>query len=261
MGAEERFRGANIVDAGSLSPYWGEHAVRYFFALPLVDGRRVLDIACGTGYGMSLLNSRARLVVGVDASIEAVTEATEQASGSAGVMLADGLELPFADNSFDVITSFETLEHLGDRKGFVAELRRVLKLDGHLILSTPNANYTKPVNGTPKNPYHIFEYKPEELREELSAHFEIVSFLGQSLSERIRISPFQDAQRSLPKDPATQSMLLGWKVMNKLPLQMREVLSKAIWGTSFYPRESDYEFTEAKATEAPVLVVVAKTKR
>src|SRR6478672_2968532 len=104
MGVSERFQGANVVDAGRLSPYWGEHAARYFYALPFIENKVVLDIACGTGYGVGLLRSNASFVVGVDIDIEAANEATKECGINAAVLLGNGLGLPFADNRFDVIT-------------------------------------------------------------------------------------------------------------------------------------------------------------
>jgi 2-polyprenyl-3-methyl-5-hydroxy-6-metoxy-1,4-benzoquinol methylase len=157
-----------------------------------------------------------------------------------------------------VVTSFETLEHLHDRGGFLSELKRVLKRSGALILSTPNAIYTRPVNGKPHNPFHVFEYKPEELRQELSKYFVIEQFLGQSLDSSIKIPPFYDAQQRLPKDVVTQSRLLAWKVMNKLPLSLREGFSQAVWKKPFYPTQSDYCFSEDATNFAPVLVAVCR---
>lgn len=258
MGVSERFQGANIIDAGKLSPYWGEHASRYFFALPYVEGKSVLDIACGTGYGIGLLKGKARFVVGVDVDATAAQEAREECSENAAVLLGDGLGLPFADESFDIVTSFETLEHLHERPAFLSELRRVLKTGGLLVLSTPNANYSMPVNGKPTNPFHIFEYKPEELQEELEAQFKLEKFMGQTLDNRIQIPPFFDAQRRLPKDIGTQTKLFGWKVLNKMPFSLRETVSEAIWKKPFYPTESDYNFSRDTVDFAPVLVAFCR---
>ena len=258
MPESERFQGANVVDAGRLSPYWGEHAARYVFALPFVEGKRVLDIACGTGYGISLLRSKARFVTGVDIEPQAAVYAKTQCGENAAVLLGNGLGLPFHDDSFDVISSFETLEHLHDRTGFLSELQRVLRGGGNLILSTPNANYSATVNGKPSNPFHIHEYTPVELRGELAGGFSIVQFLGQTLGGGIQISPFYEGQRRLPKDPATQIKLISWKVFNKIPLAAREALSHAIWGKPFYPTEMDYNFDEATVDTAPTLVAVCR---
>ena len=256
MAVAERFQGANIIDAGRLSPYWGEHAARYVYAMPHVDGKAVLDIACGTGYGIGLMRSTARFAIGVDVDPEAVREAKKESHGSAAVLLGNGIGLPFDDETFDVITSFETLEHLHERREFLAELQRVLRVGGKLILSTPNADYTQPVNGKPSNPFHIHEYLPDELRSELSSYFTVEKFVGQRLDGGIRISPFWDAQRRLPRDLPTQARLFGWRAFNKIPFSVRESLSEKLWGKPFYPTESDYDFTAEPSDDAPVLVAV-----
>lgn len=260
MASDERFQGANVIDAGKLSPYWGEHAARYVFALPYIENKSVLDIACGTGYGIGFLRKNAKFVTGVDVDLEAAKQARSECATNAEVLLGDGLKLPFADESFDVVTSFETLEHLHERSLFLSELKRVLKIGGLLLLSTPNAYYTKPVNGKPTNPFHVFEYKPEELRAELENHFAVEKFLGQTLDEKIQIPPFDDAQRQLPKDFSTQTKLFSWKVFNKIPLNLRESLSQAIWKKPFYPTEADYEFSAQKIDFAPVSVAVCRKK-
>jgi SAM-dependent methyltransferase len=260
MAVSERFQGANVVDAGRLSPYWGEHAARYFYALPHVVGKVVLDIACGTGYGVGLLRCRANFVAGVDIDYDAVRSAQNECGDNAAVLLGNGLGLPFADGTFDVVTSFETLEHLHERRTFLAELKRVLRSDGKLLLSTPNAAYTMPVDGKPANPFHLHEYGVDELTAELGALFRIEKFLGQSLSGSIRIPPFYDAQRRLPRDPVTQAKLVGWKVFNKIPFKLRESLSDVIWRKPFYPTEIDYDFEESTAGTAPVLFVKCSKK-
>lgn len=256
MAVSERFEGANVVEAGRLSPYWGEHAARYVYALPYTKNKTVLDIACGTGYGIGLLRPNARFVTGVDVDPVAANEARAECGANAAVLLGDGLGLPFADESFDIVTSFETLEHLHERNKFLAELRRVLRPDGILLLSTPNAKYTMPVNGKPANEFHIHEYTPDELRAELGTQFIVDKFLGQMLDKKIKISPFYEGQRRLPRDTATQLRLFGWKVFNKLPVGPREWLSGLIWNKPFYPTEAAYIFSAESIETAPVTVAV-----
>ena len=258
MAVSERFQGANVVDAGRLSPYWGEHAARYVYAMPFVENKTVLDIACGTGYGIGLLRSKAKFVTGVDIDPAAAREAKLECGDNASVLLGNGLGLPFQDAGFDVITSFETLEHLHERNQFLAELRRVLRPGGMLVLSTPYANYTQPLNGKPANQFHIHEYMPEELKTELQTQFTVEKFLGQTLDEKIKISPFFEGQRRLSKDAATQAKLVGWKIFNKIPVPVRERLSDSIWGKPFYPTEIDYNFSEETMAQAPTLVAVCR---
>jgi SAM-dependent methyltransferase len=260
MAVAERFQGANVIDAGRLSPYWGEHASRYVFSLAFVENKTVLDIACGTGYGIAILKKHARHVTGVDVDPIAASEALAECDDKADVLLGNGLGLPFADASFDVITSFETLEHLHERSAFLAELARVLTPDGVLLLSTPNANYSKPVNGKPTNPFHIHEYTPQELRDEIEAYFTIDRFLGQTLDPSTGVPPFYEAQKNLPKDLATQMRLVGWKIFNKIPFTLRERLSEMIWGKPFYPVEMDYNFDEETVETATTLLAVCRKR-
>ncbi len=236
--------------------WWGVHAARYNFAVPFVKERRVLDIACGTGYGLPVLHRVASAVVGVDVEFLAARKA--RGDGQERALVADGCRLPFEDGSFDVATSFETLEHIQQRSTFVSELRRVLARDGLLILSTPNANHTRPVDGKPHNPYHVFEYKPSELTAELGAIFDVVELLGQSLDPRFKISPFIDDQQKLPRTICAQTRLLLWRVLYKLPASQQDWMSRLLWGHPLIPGDTDYRFHGDDAETAPVLVALCR---
>ena len=231
---------------------------RYLFSLPYVKNQRVLDVACGTGYGLPLLQQEAREVVGVDLDLEATKTARAELGGGSGqVVLADARELPFQRGSFDVITSFETLEHLEGRDRFLAELARVLTPMGFCILSTPNAKQTLPINGKPRNPFHVHEYEPDELDQELRLNFANVTLLGQALDPRFAISPFWDEQEQLAKESGMRKRILFWRALNKFPFSgVRDRVSKALWGHQFLPDETDYQFSEATVETAPVIVAV-----
>lgn len=150
-----------------------EHEQRYQFAKRLTKGKTVLDAACGEGYGSSLLAQDAEAVVGLDLDEETVRRA-KQKYGNKKLDFRVGTiaRLPFADGSFDAVVSFETIEHVGEetQKAFLHEIRRVLKKDGLMILSTPNrAVYTDLVKG--QNPFHVKEFYAAEYREFLSGYF------------------------------------------------------------------------------------------
>jgi SAM-dependent methyltransferase len=91
----------------------------------------------------------------------------------------DGARLPLADDCFDVVVSFETIEHLEDHEAFLAECRRVLKDEGVLVCSTPNKRIFSPVADSPPNAYHVREFWPDEFRLLLSGYFEDVALHGQ----------------------------------------------------------------------------------
>ena len=260
----ERHEPAVDAAARRESPWWGVHAARYLFARPLVQHRRMLDVACGTGYGLALLAGVARVVVGADADFEALRTARAlgaAAPGGAPVVRADACRLPFPGGLWDVVTSFETIEHLRDRAGFVREVRRVLAPDGVCVMSTPNANYTQPVDGTPRNPFHVHEYTPQEFTAELGVKFADVELLGQSLSARFAVSPFWDDQQRMPRTLGPQAKLMAWRVLNRAPAAVRDLLSRALWGHPLIPSEHDYDFSAARLDEAPVLVAICRGAR
>lgn len=160
---------------------WYEHLHRYVFALGLVEGRQVLDAACGEGYGSALLATRAEKVTGVDLSAEAVQHAqTRYTAENLEFQVSDCLDLPFGDGVFDCIVSFETLEHLEEQEALLAEFRRVLSPEGFLLLSSPDkAEYTDRQGN--RNEYHVSELYRDELESLLARHFPAYRLWGQKL--------------------------------------------------------------------------------
>ena len=160
---------------------WYEHFHRYVFAREMVRGKRVLDAACGEGYGSALLASAASSVEGVDISEQAVAHACNRyPAQNLEFRVSDCLDLPYADGEFDCIVSFETLEHLEDQAGLLKEFRRVLKPGGFLMLSSPDkAVYTDRQQN--RNEYHVRELYRDELEALLGQHFPAYRLWGQKL--------------------------------------------------------------------------------
>jgi len=155
---------------------YAEHVVRYLFASRFVRGRRVLDLGSGVGYGSDMLKSAgATEVIGIDRSREAVEYGLEHhAHFAPDYLMADAESLPVRDQQFDVVVSFETLEHVGDHRRMLAEAKRVMRPGGLLILSTPNKGVY--IDG---NPFHTKEFTFAELEEDLTARFEHVGVFAQ----------------------------------------------------------------------------------
>ena len=135
-----------------------EHQARYRMALPHVRGKAVLDAGCGVGWAAELLlASGARTVTGVDIAPEAIAAAQARQT-AATFVIGDFVELPFGDDSFDIVVCFEALEHVHDTGRALDEFVRVLRPDGVLFVSSPN-----PAVYPPGNPFHLHELTPEEL--------------------------------------------------------------------------------------------------
>ncbi|GAB4179440.1 MAG: hypothetical protein Kow0020_15580 [Wenzhouxiangellaceae bacterium] len=158
-----------------------EHWHRYAWAAGLVSGRRVLDCACGEGYGTRLLAERAAFVDGVDIDHDTVAHATQRyAHPRVAFHQASALALPFDDHSHDIVVSFETLEHLAEQDALLAEFRRVLKPDGFLILSTPDKRVYSDLTGY-RNEFHVRELYRDEFEALVGAHFPALRLFGQKL--------------------------------------------------------------------------------
>jgi ubiquinone/menaquinone biosynthesis C-methylase UbiE len=142
------------------STLW-EHIYRYKFASRYVDGKAVLDIACGEGYGTkALICSGAASVVGVDISEEACRHARRKYGVDARV--GDATAIPLPDRTIDVVVSFETIEHVAEPSIFLKECLRVLKSPGCLIISTPNVEAYNPDRTQEHNPFHCSEMSETE---------------------------------------------------------------------------------------------------
>ena len=169
---------------------WLEHWHRYHFAARWARGKRVLDVACGEGYGTAALARIAASAVGVDVSAQAIAHAraTYANVANASFVEASCTELPLPDAAFDTVVSFETLEHVEAQEAFLDELARVLAPEGVLVLSCPNkVEYSDKRDYA--NEYHVKELYREELAKLVSARFPEIAWFGQRPSFFSVIAP------------------------------------------------------------------------
>lgn len=153
------------------------HLKRYDFALPHCRDREVLDAACGVGYGSARLAEAARRVVGVDVSEEAIAYARRRyAVPNVEYRVADLVALDLPQASFDVVCSFETIEHLAQPEAFLTHAARVLRADGVFVVSTPRVDET---TASPDNPFHTLELSRGDFEAMLGRHFGAVELYGQ----------------------------------------------------------------------------------
>lgn len=185
------FTGERLVPGQVDQDLYNEHISRYAFANRLARNKRVLDIACGMGYGSAALAGAAASVIGMDISEEAASAARAlYREPNLQFIAARAQQIPFADHSFDLIVAFEVIEHLSDWSALLLEARRLLSPGGQFIVSTPNLHYyaeTRKVAGP--NPYHLHEFEFHEFRKELTAVFPSVTLFLQNHVEAISFQP------------------------------------------------------------------------
>jgi len=189
--------------------YWFmRHVAAYEHVLPLADGKRVVDIGCGEGYGPSILSERAASVLGVDIAPEVVEHArSRHGSETVTFEVMDVNDLDLDDGSFDLAVSFQVAEHLADEAGYFSEIARVLAPGGTAVLTTPNRLTISPGSETPINPFHLREYTPDEFRAALEEHFGKVRLSGLfhagwlAVNERVRAVDFIKFYEMGPANP------------------------------------------------------------
>ncbi len=157
-----------------------EHWHRYLLASSYVKGKKVLDAACGEGYGTNLLSKTAKEIIGIDNDELSIKYAkSKYSSSNTNFYLGNVEDIPIKGNRvFDIIISFETIEHIDEagQMKFMNEIKRLLKSDGMLIISSPvKENYGKIIN----NPFHIKELSADEFSNMMLASFKCVKLLGQ----------------------------------------------------------------------------------
>lgn len=158
---------------------WYEHWHRYHFISEIVKGKKVCDVACGVGYGSALLALSADHVTGVDIDIETIDSAKEKYKDINNLTYtqSNALNLEFADNSFDVVVSFETLEHLVQHNQLLDEFSRILKNDGLLVISTPDKDIYSANDD--HNEFHVKELTSNEFDDLMSSQFKYNKTYGQ----------------------------------------------------------------------------------
>ncbi|RXT09118.1 bifunctional 2-polyprenyl-6-hydroxyphenol methylase/3-demethylubiquinol 3-O-methyltransferase UbiG [Ammoniphilus sp. CFH 90114] len=145
-----------------------EHLARYYFAAPYVQGR-VLDIACGTGYGSHMVakerKREVKEIIAVDNDEETLSYANREYNHQKiTYKKADALDpqLPEQLGKFDTILSFETIEHVQEDRVFMDNLYKMLKPGGTLVISSPFGRG----RGMPTSePFHFHQFTPEEFEQ------------------------------------------------------------------------------------------------
>ena len=168
-----------------------EHWHRYLIARNYIAGKRVLDVASGEGYGSHLLSISAGSVVGADISTDAVAHASiRYATKNLRYVAADCTQIPEPDASFDVIVSFETIEHMIEHEAVMREVDRLLAPGGMFIISSPNRPEYSDKTGY-KNEFHVKELDRAELKTLLDPHFPAQAWFAQRAAFHSMVWPLE----------------------------------------------------------------------
>jgi SAM-dependent methyltransferase len=164
--------------------YWFQrHLVVYRWIAERVRGRRVVDLACGEGYGSAELARTAASVVGVDAN----PEAFEHARAKYPQVTFERNMVELWDGDVDCVVFLQTIEHVPDADGVLEHIRELIGPDGVAYVSTPNVLTLAPKGEERSgNPWHVREYRPDEYRELCSRHFARVDLLGLFHARKLR---------------------------------------------------------------------------
>ncbi len=157
-----------------------KHLHRYAIASSYIEKKIVLDIACGEGYGSNHMSNYAEFVYGVDIDFETITNAKKKYSKSNLTFLEGSTsKIPIENNSVDVVVSYETIEHHNEHEQMLEEIKRVLKPNGLLIISTPDKYYYSDLRNY-NNPFHIKELYKDEFIALTNKYFKHSQLLSQS---------------------------------------------------------------------------------
>jgi len=151
-----------------------EHLHRYSFASTLVTDKIVLDIASGEGYGSNILAKNAKTVYGVDIDHDAINHAKKKyLKNNLNYLQGSADQIPLNDDTIDIAISFETIEHLENHEGMCLELKRVLKPEGLLLISSPEKGIWD------DNHFHVKELTNDEFKHLMQKYFKNTSFFHQ----------------------------------------------------------------------------------
>ena len=157
------------------------HVVTYNFASRHVQGRKVLDYGCGSGYGTYRMSGESESIIGIDIAEDAVAYAKSHYQADnlqfRQVEPAESSPLPFKDASFDTVLSFQVIEHVHDVSQYLAEIARVLRSGGVFICATPDRSTRLLPGQKPWNMWHVVEYDVGGLEKVLSGHFPTIEML------------------------------------------------------------------------------------
>ena len=190
---ELKWTGERLVTSVENKYFMYEHLHRYALAHEISKDKIILDIACGEGYGSYLISQSAAYVYGVDidsSSVEHARNKYEKVNGNLSFKTGSTSNIPLQDNCVDMVVSFETIEHHDEHEQMMKEIKRVLKKDGVLLISSPNKLIYNQI--APNNPFHIKELHFNEFCTLLEAYFSCCKYYQQRFVAGSLITPLEN---------------------------------------------------------------------
>lgn len=159
---------------------WLRHLFAYTFVeKKILNDHIVLEVGCGEGYGTSIISKNSFKTIGLDVDKKTILHATKRYKTTKCIFKHyDGVNIPYCDNTFDVIISFQVIEHIEADINFISEIYRVLKKNGLFFVTTPNKTYRLKPNQKPWNRYHKREYDSGQLKKVLLNDFSDIKVYG-----------------------------------------------------------------------------------
>lgn len=231
----------------------------YLYVADKVKGA-VAEIGCGDGRGIELLAPGSERYVGLDKSTAVARKRTEGKFQQLELIETLMPPVPLPDNSFDVVLSFQVIEHIMDDTLFLEELHRILKPGGKLYLTTPNIKLS-----LTRNPWHIREYQAAELQELAASIFTKAEMLGITGNEKVmryyeenkqsvaRITRWDvlDLQHRLP----SSLLKVPYEIMNRLN---RNLLQSRNGGLVQEVSHEDYLISQEPASSLDLFLIATK---
>lgn len=217
------------------------HLADYQFISKYVRDKTVLDVGCGYGYGSSLLSSKAKKVVGIDADIKRIKYAQKvYTTGNLEFLTGDAnkLENDVKNTNFDIVVAMQLIEHIQEPEKFIESAKRVTKGNGIVIITTPNRLARLTGDQKPWNPEHFREYDPESLKDFLDKYFKSVEFYSLLGSEKVR-----EFGNKLKGGKASSKFTVLWRYTPEIiRCSIRKIIDSKIKGDEI--SLSDYEIVK-----------------
>ncbi len=201
----------------------------YYFVAELGKNKDVMDYGCGPGFGTDIISKTAKSIIGVDIRQKALNYASKTYTDPniSFQKVNPTYPLPFADRRFDLIISSHVIEHIPNVLEYVLELKRILKIGGKLILSTPNRKFRLLPFQKPFNPYHFREYSVRNLKREIKKAFVKFEILGVYGNKRINL--LEKINKRLLKNPVKVY------IFNPILFILHKILPKSIMNILIRP--------------------------